>query len=272
MNYIQIHIATDSSIYQEMVIATLYDQGFNGFETTATGVNAFIDEDNYSERLVRELLKPLSLTFTATVIEEQNWNELWENNFSPIIIDDFVAIRANFHQPITHVQHELIITPKMSFGTGHHATTYSVIQLMQQINFQEKTVFDFGTGTGILAILAEKLGATNILAVDNDEWCINNSLENIQENNCHHITIQQADNAATSEKFDIVIANINLNIIIQNFELLNKAVKPNGLVILSGLLTENETEIKLLAQKFQWEYITTKEKDNYSKSKADSRC
>ncbi|MBX2931236.1 MAG: 50S ribosomal protein L11 methyltransferase [Chitinophagaceae bacterium] len=263
MNYIQVQIAAKQEVVQEIVIALLADNGFDGFETTNTYINAFIEEDNYSENLVKKLLQPLHISFTATVIEKQNWNELWESNFNPVVIDEFVGIRAHFHTPISNVQHEIIITPKMSFGTGHHATTYTVMQLMQQINFTNKTVFDFGTGTGILAILAEKLGASKILAVDNDDWCIENSLDNITTNHCNNIHIQKADTASTAEKFDIVIANINKNIILDNVDLLNKAAKENGYIILSGLLENDEQDILSISTQYAWQHIQTIAKNNW---------
>jgi ribosomal protein L11 methyltransferase len=145
----------------------------------------------------------------------------------------------------------------MSFGTGHHATTYSVMQLMKEIDFTNKTVFDFGTGTGILAILAEQLGATEIYAVDYDDWCIENSIENIAQNNCKHIQIAKADTAATAHPFEVVIANINKNIIQDNFDLLHTACTPNASIILSGLLIEDEKDILQLAQNKGWQHIKT---------------
>src|SRR5205085_7037613 len=139
--------------------------------------------------------------------------EEWEKNFERVIIDDFVAIRAPFHKPIQKVTHEIVITPKMSFGTGHHATTFMMIQQMQDVDFKNKKVLDFGTGTGILAILAEKLGATKITAIDNDEWSISNANENIKTNNCRNIQLLLSDSPMLSQKFDVILANINKSVI-----------------------------------------------------------
>ncbi len=147
-------------------------------------------------------------------IEKQNWNALWESNFEPVQVDDFVGVRAGFHAPFGGVvEHDIVITPKMSFGTGHHGTTYCVMQLMRGIDFANKSVFDFGTGTGILAILAQKLGAGPVLAVDNDDWCIENASENIIVNNTQSIEIEKVNDANLNKKFNIIIANINKNII-----------------------------------------------------------
>ncbi len=134
--------------------------------------------------MLNDLTSSLQLSFSKTIIEETNWNQVWESNFDPVIVDDFVAVRAHFHEPIKNVQHEIVITPKMSFGTGHHATTYMMMQQMRELDFAGKNVFDFGTGTGVLAILAEKLGAQKVIAIDNDDWSIENADENVKRNNC----------------------------------------------------------------------------------------
>ena len=125
---------------------------------------------------------PENTIYKYSIIEDKNWNEEWESQLQPVTINNFAGIRASFHEPLKNVEHEIIITPKMSFGTGHHATTFLMVEQMEKINFKNKTVLDFGTGTGILAILAEKLGAASVLAIDYDEWSINNALENIEAN------------------------------------------------------------------------------------------
>jgi ribosomal protein L11 methyltransferase len=193
------------------------------------------------------------LKYSKSIIKEQNWNEIWESNFDPVRVDDFVGIRAHFHPvfdpPVTY---EIHITPKMSFGTGHHATTFSVMQLMQGINFKGKTVYDFGTGTGILAILAEKLGASQVHGVDNDDWCIENAEENIANNASKVITIEKVESALQKRQFDIVIANVNRHIIEANLDELTLVGKPGGLLLLSGLLIEDQADIEQLAGLKGW--------------------
>ncbi|MCX6210490.1 MAG: 50S ribosomal protein L11 methyltransferase [Bacteroidetes bacterium] len=257
MNHIEISISTTNQNLQDIIIATLAEINYEGFEQNDTAVKAFIKEVEFNETELEQALEPYQLLFTKNIIAQQNWNALWESNFDPVMVDDFVSIRANFHKPITTTQHQIIITPKMSFGTGHHATTYSVMQLMRNIDFTNKNVFDFGSGTGILAILAEKLGAKNILAVDYDDWCIENSLENIDQNNCKETTIEKADNANVGKTFDIVIANINKNIIQDNFDALHKCCKTATTILLSGLLIEDEQDILQLANNKNWKHITT---------------
>lgn len=260
MNYIQVTIPTADKEFQEMLIAMLAEIGYDGFEETDEELKAFIDEAKFDETILTDVIGLLGLTYSQTTIPKQNWNELWESNFEPVLVDDFVGIRAHFHEPLKEVQHEIIITPKMSFGTGHHATTFSVMKLMKDISFSNKSVFDFGTGTGILAILAEKLGAIEVLAVDNDDWCIENSLENVTKNNCQHIEIGKADDAKLSKQYDIVIANINKNIILDNLSFLAGDVIKGGDIILSGLLKEDEADILAATQTIGWQHIVTMKK------------
>lgn len=263
MNYVQINIDVKGDDLQEIIIAILADNNYDGFETDENIVRAFIDEENYNETELKALLNNFQLSFTKNTIEKQNWNELWESNFSPVVVDNFVGVRAHFHSPLNNVEHEIIITPKMSFGTGHHATTFLVMQLMQEIDFVNKTVFDFGTGTGILAIFAEKLQAKKLLAVDNDDWCIENSIENIENNNCTNITVCKADNAKTEESFDIIIANINKNIILENLEFLNFGAKKNAKIILSGLLIDDEKSILQATNNYDWQHKKRVDKNGW---------
>jgi ribosomal protein L11 methyltransferase len=252
----------DSSI-RENLIADLSIMGFDGFEELEDVLKAYIPEENISWTDLDQILNQYSLSYSKSVIEKQNWNALWESNFEPVQVGNFVAVRAGFHPAAKGVKHEIIITPKMSFGTGHHGTTYSVMQLMEAIDFQGKSVFDFGTGTGILAILAEKLGAVEVLAVDNDPWCIENASENSLINHCKCIDIQLFDTAETKKQYDIVIANINKNIILDNLALLGKAVKTGGTILLSGLLVMDESDILTACKTLGWVHQQTLEKEGW---------
>ncbi len=227
----------------EMLIAQLSEAGFDGFEEGDDELKAFIPEKDYDKLFLKELAYKYQLQYTEQAIQEQNWNALWESNFQPVVVGDFVGIRAGFHTPIPSVKHEIVITPKMSFGTGHHATTYMMIQQMQGISFSGKSVFDFGTGTGVLAILAEKLGASSVFAIDNDDWSIENALENCQFNNCHAVELRKMDSSAVGKGFDIILANINKNVILENMAALSAGLLPGGILLLSGLLETDETAI-----------------------------
>ena len=261
MNYVSIFIQNRDAALTDLLIAELSQIGFDGFEEVEEGLKAFCVEDAFNEAEIISILAKNGLMFTKEIIAAQNWNKVWESNFNPMQVDNFVGVRASFHQPMQGVQHEIIITPKMSFGTGHHATTYMMMQLMQAIDFKNKAVLDFGSGTGILAILAEKLGSHRLLAIDYDDWCIENATENIAANNCKNIILQKADTADLTNKFDIVIANINKNIILDNLQYLAKDVAINGQILLSGLLIEDEAEIIEATEKLAWLHEKTITKD-----------
>lgn len=243
-NYVQLVFKDIQPEQQEVLVAHLAEAGFEGFEESDKELKAFIPEKNYDKQLLHELLFKYQLQYTEQMIPEQNWNRSWESNFQPVLVDDFVAIRADFHEPIKGVEHEIIITPKMSFGTGHHATTHMMVQQMRSIDIAGKRVFDFGTGTGILAILAERLGAATVAAIDNDDWSIANAAENFARNHCSRISLGKADLLPEKDQYDIILANINKNVILDNFSSLVDHLSPAGILLLSGLLAEDEKDIQ----------------------------
>lgn len=249
MNYIQVQLNTTGTEQQELLIALLSGAGFESFEETGTALKAFIKENEFDQGVLDEVTDPFGITYTALVIEQENWNAKWESSFEPILVNDFVGIRAYFHQPIPQVKHEIVITPKMSFGTGHHATTYMMIEQMEALDFTNKTIVDFGTGTAVLAILAEKMGAAAIDAIDYDEWSIENSIENAGANNCTVINLIQAETIATNKLYDIILANINLNVIIDNLAAVKAVSKKGSFILLSGFIKADEAVmIKTLAK------------------------
>ena len=276
--YIQIAFDFSNQDQFDMLVAELSELGFEGFNeeeleegrndgvdmSGGLGVGAghcktFMLTDKFeAEQVQNELdiiFNQYHLTYSKSVIKEENWNAIWESNFDPVRVGDFVGIRAHFHPDFEPaVTHDIKITPKMSFGTGHHPTTYSVIQLMQRIDFKAKTVYDFGTGTGILAILAEKLGAQKVLAVDNDDWCIENANENILNNASKVITIEKVASALQKDQYDIVLANVNRHIIEANMEELTQIGKPGGILVLSGLLIEDQLDMVDLAHSKGWKF------------------
>jgi len=275
--YIQIAFDFDNQEQFEILVAQLSNLGFDGFneEASSAGINDGVNmstalgegaghcktfilsseyHDNNIEIELNNIFSSNSIKYSKSIIKEENWNALWESNFEPVRLGDFVGIRANFHHSYEpKVQYEIQITPKMSFGTGHHPTTFSVMQLMERLDFKGKTVYDFGTGTGILAILAEQLGANEVLAVDNDPWCMENSQENILANGSSKITIQQVNSAIQARHFDIIIANVNRHIIEANMEELTQVSNSNSILILSGLLIEDQEDMLQLASKNNWQ-------------------
>jgi ribosomal protein L11 methyltransferase len=261
--YLQFAFDVKNEEQNDILIAALSNVGFDGFEEKENKLLAFIDSSDFNEDDFTEIITQHNVSFSKEIIEEQNWNKLWEENFEPVIIENAVAIRADFHRPITTVQHEIIITPKMSFGTGHHATTYMMVEQMHSIDFSDKTVLDYGTGTGVLAIYAEKLGAAGITAIDNDEWSISNASENIQQNNCIKINLLLADKPLSNKVYDVVLANINKNIITDNSKSIISSLSKDATLLLSGLLAEDETDILQLASAFHLQHIQTYHRDKW---------
>jgi len=242
MNYIKITITGIEQEAKDVLVATLSELGYEGFEELPQLLHAFIPENQFDENALKEVLQELS--FSKELIKEQNWNAAWEKDFQPVYVGDFCGIRASFHEPKEGVAYDIVITPKMSFGTGHHATTFMMVEWMEELSFKGKTVLDFGTGTGVLAILAEKLGASSVLAIDNDDWSIDNAKETIADNGCHKIALQQADHLAFEEKFDILLANINKNVLLLQMNTLQQHLTPGGVIIMSGLLAGDRVAIE----------------------------
>lgn len=248
---------------REILIAELSAIRFDGFEERSEELLAFISSNNLDENAVDAIASKYDVGFDKQIISSQNWNAIWEASFQPVVIGDAVAIRASFHQPIKTVAHEIIITPKMSFGTGHHATTYMMIERMCQLDFNNKSVFDFGTGTGVLAILAEKLGAESVTAIDNDEQSIENAAENIFQNDCTKISLALRIELPRKRKYNFVLANINRNIIIENFPLLVEVMQPGGNLLLSGLLEKDKSDVMQLAFGADLAPVTGKDRDGW---------
>jgi ribosomal protein L11 methyltransferase len=246
-HFIQISFTDLQPEQRDILIAQLADAGYEGFEETENGLDAFINKKEFDKTLLEEISFKYQLPYKKKAIENVNWNQVWESNFQPVIIKDFVAVRADFHDPINEAEHEIIITPKMSFGTGHHATTYMMIEQMKAIDFRGKIVFDFGTGTGILAILAEKLGAGKILAIDNDDWSIENAVENSKTNHCRMVSVKKASSAPAEITFDIILANINKKTILENLTSLRNQLADSGILLISGMLEEDKEEILMAA-------------------------
>ena len=236
---------------KEILIALLNKLGFEGFEETDDSLKGYIIQEYFAEEQLKQLASQYTFTYSVNTQKERNWNSIWESNFLPVKVNDFVSVRAAFHEPMPDMDHEIIITPKMSFGTGHHATTYMMIEHMRNTDFTEKSVFDFGTGTGILAILAEKLGASKVYAVDNDDWAIENALENAKNNNTNKIIIDKKFNALTPQKFDVILANINKNVLLENMHALAHQLHESGVIIMSGLLREDENDIVSAAKEHE---------------------
>jgi ribosomal protein L11 methyltransferase len=252
--YIQITIDTANSDESDIFVARLSQAGFEGFEEEPGKLHAFIPETLYDSETTEKIIAavkgvadPYHTFFKMHWLEARNWNADWEKEFEPVIVEDFCGIRAHFHKPVPNVRYDLVITPKMSFGTGHHATTYMMIATMKHLNFKNRSVLDFGTGTGVLAILACKLGAASVLAVDSDDWSIENALENAAINACPPIRVEKMDSLEGTGRFDFILANINLRAILENIENIRQHLTGSGVFIGSGVLESDEEKIRIAA-------------------------
>jgi len=250
MNYLKLIIEAEDINVNDILVAELAKYEFNGFMEEENNLVAYISEADCTSELEADLLALTSkyhLKIKRSTVEDQNWNAQWESDYEPVLVDDFCAVRATFHEPIVTVEHEIIVTPKMSFGTGHHATTYMMMKQMQGLNFEGQTVFDYGCGTGVLAILAQKLGAKESDGIDIDSWAYENTLENVEINNCADtITVYCGEiDVAPSKEYDVVLANINRNVILSTMDKMAARLKKGGHLLTSGFL---EADIDLVLE------------------------
>lgn len=245
----------------EILMAELSDEGFYAFEQNENTFIAYCKKEDFTEKW-RTFL-PENMEVAIEIVENKNWNAEWESGFQPVVVEDFAAIRADFHAPISTVKHELIITPKMSFGTGHHSTTFLMIQAMSALDFRGKSVIDFGTGTGVLAILAEKLGAEKTLAIDYDEWSVRNTEENLAANFCKKINIIQGDHIPAESKADIILANINFNVLSAAAEQITQSLMKGGFLLISGFYTADADSISIIFKGNGLEEIRREERQGW---------
>ena len=251
----------------EILIAELSEVGFESFEETQTGLEAYIQTKDWNKDILTDLYALKSdefeITFTYRDIEQINWNAEWEKNFTPIHVDDKVSIIAPFHEK-TKMEFEIVIEPKMSFGTGHHETTHLMIKHLLELDLTAKSVLDMGTGTGILAIFAEMKGAYPIDAIDIDEWCYINTLENIEKNNCKNIKAYQGDaSMLNDQRYDIIIANINRNILLNDMDTYNRCLNIGGKLLLSGFYTQDIPFIETRTKELGLSIAKTYTKNNW---------
>ena len=236
MNYYKVSITSASEI-RNVIIAILSQSSYDGFEEDDFGFKTYIEESAFDDSLMEQLSQRFNFSYKAKLIPQQNWNALWEASFQPINIHNFCGIRADFHPPFADVQHEIVINPKMAFGTGHHETTASMIEVMSKMDMTGKKVFDYGCGTGVLAILAAKMGADSVLAIDYDPLSTENTEENCLVNQTTDIAVQLGElSVVEADDFDIILANINRNVILDSLPSLFLKTKQDGQVLISGFL------------------------------------
>ena len=251
----------------EILIAELGYAGFESFVETEEGVTAYIQKEDWNASILEDIQilnsSEFKITYTFEKIEQTNWNEEWEKNFNPIIVDGVCAVRAPFHDKFD-TQYDIIIEPKMSFGTGHHETTHMMIQHILKNDFKNKSVLDMGCGTGVLAILTEMKGAKSIDAVDYDNWCYLNSMENVERNNCKHIMVIEGDASVLKDKkYDIIIANINRNILLKDMKTYVSCLNKNGMLFLSGFYNDDIPVVQAECEKYMLKFEEKLERNNW---------
>lgn len=240
MDYIALNcsLPDHDAPFAEIIMAALGEHGFESFEETENGFLAYIQAQAFDVSILNdESLWPegANPSFTWQFIKDQNWNAVWESNFEPVLIDGRCMVRAPFHPKIAGIEFDIVIEPKMSFGTAHHETTAQVISLMLKTDIKEKPLLDMGCGTGVLAILAAMKGASDVVAVDNDEWAFRNAIENVEKNKMPHIHVYLGDVLLLAgRKFDIILANINRNILLRDMEHYCKCLNAGGKLMMSG--------------------------------------
>ncbi|MBI9053378.1 MAG: 50S ribosomal protein L11 methyltransferase [Bacteroidales bacterium] len=271
MDYIELRCkiaAEDIQSISDILIAELNEIGYESYDETDEGLQAYILEKSFDIDKVKKLqaneIPNIQIDYEWELIKTQNWNAVWESNFNPITVEDKCIIRAPFHTDTLKCEFEIIIEPKMSFGTGHHETTFLMLKTMLDLDFKNKTVLDMGCGTGVLAILAKMKGATDITAIDIDEWAYNNTIENIERNNSLDIKVFQGDaSLLTDQQFDVIIANINRNILLEDIKHYSKVLKSGGTLLLSGIYDKDLTLIKTETSENNLEYISYIEKNSW---------
>jgi ribosomal protein L11 methyltransferase len=269
MEYIEVYFKLEPLLpAREILYAELGDRGFEAFQDEVDGVKAYMKQGQFTESLLKNLIisgiKGQKVDVCIVTIANQNWNSLWESNFDPIVVNSNCTIRAPFHA-VSNVQYDLIISPQMSFGTGHHETTFLMSQQLFSLDLQSVDLLDMGSGTGVLAILAEKLGAKYIKAIDIEEGAYVNAVDNCKLNNTENIIVEKGDSKLLEGSlFQVILANINKNILLQDISVYSSCLTIGGKLLLSGFFTTDVDEIRNEASKNGLKFVKMKEKNNWA--------
>lgn len=259
-----------SEDFAEIIVAELGELGYNSMMETEEGVEGYIEIEKFSEQDVKDLvaryaeLTPIS--YTTEEVERKNWNEDWEKNYDPIIVEDQCLVRATFHKIDKHYPYEIIITPKMSFGTGHHATTYLMLKNQMELDHKGKRVLDAGCGTAILAIMASKLGAREVIAYDIDSWSIENAPENVELNHCNNVSVfgGTIESLQLEGQFDIILANINKNVLLDEIQHYQTYLPEKGILVLSGFYDADDQDLQDEAARYGLHLLSNSTRNYWS--------
>lgn len=251
----------------EILVAELGNVGFESFVENDNGVTAYIQKNEWNPSILDEIFvlssNEFSIDYNQKEVAQTNWNAEWEKNFNPIQVENLVSIRAPFHEN-PNLPYDIVIEPKMSFGTGHHETTHMMVQHLIALDVTNKKTLDMGCGTGILAIFTEMKGAKPIDAIDIDNWCYQNSIENVERNHCSNISVYEGDASLLKDKkYDIIIANINRNILLNDMKVYTNCLNNNGVLLLSGFYKEDITIINEEVTKYNLSLTKTIERNNW---------
>ena len=268
MDYLEFKIKCKEE-FREILIAELAEIGFDSFLETEDGIDAYTQEEEFDrdafQKVIEEYQESAEISLTEGKMPKVNWNQEWEKNYDPISVDDLVYVRASFHESQPGFRHEIVINPKMSFGTGHHATTFQMLKHQGQLDHAGKRVLDVGSGTGILAIMAHLLGAKEVEAFDIDDWCVENGNENFDLNGLStRMGLGTIRDVNPQGPFDIVLANINKNVLLDEMEIYANLLISQGYLLLSGFYSEDIQDLVDVAKPLGLELKHSSTKDNWA--------